>query len=329
MARCLEEGLAAARGAPTAVRHLERAPFAGSSSFAAEKVHAVLASGEEIDVFFKDLNPRNQLDEARSIREHGLERSRRELLMYQNVLAPLNLGTPALYGSRWEPSEDRYWLFLEHAGPKRLSRLGDFSLWVEATGWVARLHAIDLSALGERIEFLPRYDDEHFATCAQQIERSLSRFEPGHRRVIVEALARYRESVDYLRALPACLIHGEYFGKNVMIRPGSTDNTIAVIDWETAAIGPRAIDLVSMTAGRWTSEQRAIMCSAYARTYEAETGQPVDLNALYREMAHVGLYRALWWLGYWSRGDDAHIGRWIKELETMLSITFSACDDLA
>lgn len=318
MMESLARGLGALRGGTTTVKRLERHRFEGSSSFATERLHATLGSGEQIDVFFKDLNPRNLLEEAQAIRQEGLERSRRELLTYKNVLARLDLGTPALYGSRWEPAEDRYWIFLEDAGPKRLSRLGDFRLWVEATAWIAKLHAVDPAALGEAANFLPRYEPGHFDTCEEQVQDNLARFSPEDRHIVKAALDRYRECKAYLRRLPTCLIHGEYFGKNVMIRSASPARQVAAIDWETAAIGPRCVDLVSIMAGRWTSLQRGVMCRAYASAFTEATGRPVDLAELHQEIAHVGLYRALWWLGYWSRGDDAHIARWMKELEAVL-----------
>lgn len=318
MARSLAEGLGNVGGKRKVVRRLDREPFSGSSSFATERIRALLDDGEWFNVFFKDLNPSNQLDEAQRIRDMGLERSRREMLMYQKILAPLQLDTPKLYGYRWEPNEDIYWIFLEDVGPKRLSRLGDFSLWVDATRWAARLHAVDHSVITEQADFLPHYDAEHFVVCARRLEENLSKFNSHQQERISQALDHYYKMIDYLSSLPSCLIHGEYFGKNVIIRPGKTEHAIAVIDWETAAFGPRCVDLVSITAGRWTPEQRGIMYKAYAEQYETETGQQVDMDALAQEMGHVAVYRALWWLGYWSKGDDAHITRWLKELEAVM-----------
>ncbi|MEJ2513523.1 MAG: hypothetical protein P8Y72_18235, partial [Anaerolineales bacterium] len=135
MVKSLEKGLSNIHGKSKVVKELIREPFAGSSSFATERIRALLDDNELVNIFFKDLDPNNQLDEAQRIRDIGLERSNREFLMYQKILPPLQIGTPKLYGYRWEPSEDIFWIFLEDAGPKRLSRLGDFSLWVDATSW--------------------------------------------------------------------------------------------------------------------------------------------------------------------------------------------------
>ena len=314
----LEDGLCHIFGRTRVVKQVNREVFHGSSSFATEKIKVLLDEEEWIHVFFKDLNPCNLLDEAQKIREAGFERSRREFFMYQRILAPLNLGTPTLYGYRWDPGQGFYWLFLEDAGPKRLSRLGDFYLWVEAARWVAKLHALDPNQWVNDTDFIPRYDSEHFTLCGRRIEENMDRFDPKQRHVIFLALTRYHKVFDYLVSLPPHLIHGEYFGKNVMIRPGEDENKIAVIDWETAAFGPRCVDLVSITAGRWTKEQRDAMCKAYADQYASETGHPVDMESLKYELQCIALYRAIWWLGYWAKGDEAHINRWIRELETVM-----------
>lgn len=319
MLESLSEGISHMQGKRRTVKRLERKPFSGSSSFSTERVRALLDDEEWLDIFFKDLNPDGLLYDAQIIRQAGMERSRREMLMYCNILAPLNLDTPALYGCRWEPGNNLYWIFLEDTGPKRLSRLGDFSLWVEATRWAARLHAIRPDDIKGPVDFLPRYDTRHFTDCARQLEQNTAKFNDKQKIMISRALDRYYAILDDLCALPQHLIHGEYFGKNIMIRPENTEKTIAVIDWETAAFGPRCVDIVSITAGRWTPEQRAVMCGAYIEQYEIETGQHLEIDALAKELQLVALYRTLWWLGYWSNGDDTHINRWMKELDAVMN----------
>jgi hypothetical protein len=85
-----------------------------------------------VDEYEKDLSPRHQLNVAQIIRKPGMERSRREFQMYRQGLNRLQLGTPALYVFRWEPHRGLYWLLLEQACPKRLSRLGDIGFWLAA-----------------------------------------------------------------------------------------------------------------------------------------------------------------------------------------------------
>jgi hypothetical protein len=75
---------------------------------------------------------------------------------------------------------------------------------------------------------------------------------------------------------------------------------------------------VSISAGRWTPEQRQVMYQAYAEQYEIETGGKIEIEELEEEIKIVAVYRALWWLGYWAKGDDAHISRWMKELTAIM-----------
>lgn len=318
MMQSLEAGLKSIFGDRMHLKRLLREPFEGSSSFVVERIHAIMEDGKSLNMFFKDLNPDNLLKEAQEIRQSGLERGQREVFMYKDVLSQFQLGTPKLYGHRWDPKRSLYWIFLEDAGPKRLSRLGDFSLWVAAARWVARLHAIDISGISDEEGLLTEYNASHYFLCRQRIEDNLSEFNAEDQVVISRALNLYCKMNDYLNELPLCLVHGEYFGKNVIIRPGEAENAIAVIDWETAAFGPRCVDLVSISAGRWTAEQRLAMYQAYAQQYEIETGEKVEINELEEEIKIVAVYRALWWLGYWAKGDDAHITRWMKELMVVL-----------
>src|SRR5262249_4817035 len=121
MSETLREGLSRLRGRPVTVRAVERQYCPRSSSFWAERLRVLLDGGTYLPVFFKDLNPRHQINNARMLRSGGLEPSRRELLMYQQVLSRQNLGTPELYAWRWDPGGGVFWLFLEDAGGSRLA----------------------------------------------------------------------------------------------------------------------------------------------------------------------------------------------------------------
>jgi len=86
-----------------------------------------------------------------------------------------------------------------------------------------------------------------------------------------------------------------------MLRRATGDRRIIVIDWETAAVGPPTFDLVSLTAGKWTEEERRAMRAAYFEEYRAATGQRLDREAFCRELAGVSLYQSLEWLAWWGR----------------------------
>jgi aminoglycoside phosphotransferase (APT) family kinase protein len=125
------------------------------------------------------------------------------------------------------------------------------------------------------------------------------------------------------------MIHGELFCKNILIRPDRATDAIAVIDWETAAIGPLYVDLVSITSGRWTRSQRVAMRRAYFEachssadraTISAATGD-ADWNRFNEEVDLVAVLQAIRWLGFWVVSGDpgeakyaSRVSRWIREL---------------
>jgi hypothetical protein len=317
MIAALEAGLCGQRQ-PVVIQELKRENLGGSSSFATERLLVRLGDGRNLEIFFKDLNPARQLPEAKEIREPGLGPSRREYWMYTEVLDRGRHGTPELYASRWTESDGRLWLFLEFAGPKRLSRLGDFALWVDAARWAGAFHAAtrDIDSCARRL--LGRFDTPRYTESARRLEESLGRFVEEDRATLRVALDLLDAACERASSLPRCLLHGEYFGKNVMIRPDSEQH-IAVVDWETAAVGPGAVDLVSIAAGRWTRDQRQEMYRAYYDAYRSTVTDCPPWSAFKVETEDVALCQAILWLAYWSRGDDAHVNRWMRELRTVLA----------
>jgi hypothetical protein len=319
MIETLSEGLNKSDGRPRRIVRLERSPYLESTSFPAERIKAHLDSGDRLDIFFKDLHSENLLDEARSLRAAGMERSEREFRMYRDVLSRLPLSTPELYGSRWTPEAGICWIFLEDAGPFPLRQIGDFSCWLKAARWAARLHAVDPADIMEYAPALPEYDAEHYRFCAERAARNRSAFKEEHQALLDEALDRFHAARKTLAALPKHLIHGEFFGKNIVIRPEQDETAVAVTDWESAAFGPRCVDLVSLTSGKWSDERRAEMINAYIDQSERETGGVIDRTSFSAEFETVALYRALWWVGYWSESKGAAINGWVKELKNVLT----------
>lgn len=306
----LKPGLEAALSRPVDIVGILAGEFDASSSFSAGRIEVVLASGLSIPVFAKDLNPANQLPEARVVREATLTRSRREVYVYREILGNMGVGTPTFYAALWDESKGWFWLFLEDAGPKRLSRLGDFALWMEAAGWLGRFHRV--AARLEPRPSLPVIELDILRSRCLRAASTFSRLDPAEQWEVecgLEALDRHLEDVF---AGPQCMIHGEFFGKNVVIRPSSAEERIAVVDWETAALGSPHLDLVSLTAGRWTLEQRLAMRRAYfdMAMPEGNASAWQELNA---QLDSAALVNAFSWLGWWSDGDDAHINRWLSE----------------
>ncbi len=309
MAETLEQGLSRLRGRSVRIREIRREFLRSSSSFRTERLHVVLDGGNPLRVFFKDLNPEHQMDKARTVREFGLASSHRELQMYQSVLSPAHFGTLHLYASRWD-DRGLYWIFLEDGGRTLLRSFADVERWTVAARWAARFHAATRDLPEAQTSFLPRYDHSHYRECAERVRQILPNLEAGERRLVSRGLDCYAKCIDWLGARPRTVIHGQFFGQNIMLRTGHAGPEVAVIDWETAALGPGSFDLVS---------------PAYFEAYQAETRQPMDWESFCRDLAPVVLYQSLKWLAWWGhhRRLSHKFSNFMKELGTVLEEHFA------
>jgi hypothetical protein len=320
MIETLEEGLSHLSGDRVRVGSIRARELRKRGSFAIHRLDVQLEAGDVLPVVFKDLNPLRQLQNAKHIRRLELRRSRREIWMYRHVLPGLALGTPRLYGYRWEPKRGNLWLFVEDVGPRRLGHGGDLALFEEAAAWAGRFHAATGASSDQR---LLQYDRVHYERRGRELEAHLELIAEESRPLVERALARHGTLLQLVDGLPHGLIHGEFFGPNVLVRRDRTTDAIAVIDWETAATGPQYVDLVSISAGRWARSQRMAMRRAYFDARHApvaDGADGVDWRRFNEEVDVVAVLQAVSWLGFWvncERSDPkyaSHVSRWMREL---------------
>ncbi|MBI2815390.1 MAG: phosphotransferase [Acidobacteria bacterium] len=325
MAETLQEGLSQLRGRALRIVELVRHPLEKPSSFHCERLRVLLGGGEQLPVFFKDLNPQNQSEETRRIRRADISLSRRELLMYRSVFARERFGTPQLYAFRWEPSRAILWLFLEDAGLLTLNNSGDFTHWVETAKWAARFHAAVRHFPTSRIGFLPQFDRSHYWDCVKRVQSKLPELSSDDRAFVYQSLEDYIPLIEWLSGLPRTLIHGEMFPSNIVLRAGAHERLIAAVDWESAAIGPHMLDVVSLTSGMWNVEQRRILWRNYFDQYQLATGVELDWDAFTRELGGIALYHALSWIARWpGRNFAPQLQGWIAELKSVMKYYFLA-----
>jgi len=324
MTETLEEGLSRLRSQPVRIREMRREFLESSSSFRTERLHVSLDGGRPLRVVFKDLDPEHQLEKARAVREFDLAPSHREVQMYQTILSPERFETLHLYGFRWEPEQGRYWIFLEDGGRSLLRSSADVSRWAVAARWAARFHAATRDLPDARTSFLPRYDHAYYWTCAERAWQILPNLDAAERRLVERGLECYTKRIDRLGALPCHVIHGQLFGQNIMLRRRNGALKVAVIDWETAALGPGAFDLASLTAGKWTKEEKRLMRAAYFEEYQTATGAHLDREAFYEDLAALILHQSLKWLGWWGhhRSLSHKFASFLKELRAVLEDHF-------
>lgn len=315
----LEDAFSKLHGQPIRIQTVEGETCVHESSFHAEHLRIRFKNGDSVPVFFKDLNPQNQIAPARKVRNNSLGPSYQELRVYRRILSRVNLGTPQLYSVRWEPARGTYWLFLEDIGGARLRDSRNYKRWVPAAQWAARFHARTRSLPPSATRFLPVYDGRHFRRCAEKVRSILPGLQPQDLQLVEAGLAHYANRLEWFAALPRTIIHGQYFGKNIMLRPLNHIQPLAVIDWETAALGPGTYDLCSISSGRWTERQRFAMWRAYFDEYCTEAKLARNWQEFCEEAREMELYQALEWLAWWRNRSVSHnFGRWIKELKRIV-----------
>ena len=260
-----------------------RRPYPYATSWPLEEIELARLDGGKLHVLLK------RFDESPTTRPSVVRDPAREVAAYR-LLAGEQLGTPHCYAS------GSCWLVLEKVEGVELWQCGDREAWEAAARWAARLHS--------------RFDGRRLS--APPLLRRDAQF---HGRWFARARALAGEKVDELRpagevavarldALPQTLVHGELYPANVLI----AGPRVAVVDWETAAIGPGVIDLAALLTGLTSGEREAIV-QAFGGV------DPLDLAA-------AQLVLAVQWLG-WCEGWQAppeHRRDWFAEARSAAGV---------
>jgi aminoglycoside phosphotransferase (APT) family kinase protein len=182
-------------------------------------------------------------------------------MVYETVLPYLGMPTLRYYGATPDATAKRQWLFIEDGRGRKYSPASRM-LRVEAARWIGRLHvsAADAASCAGLAERLPRRDHEYYLEQARSAIASLSVQRENlsiwaEDRAVLEAVlsycrlieARWSEVDDFYRQMPSTLIHGDFAGRNIRYRPAATGSAVVTLwpfDWEDAAWGPPALDLI-------------------------------------------------------------------------------------
>lgn len=312
----LEAALSARLGRAVSVREVQRKPLSRASRFASERIGAVLQDGSTLLLFFKDLFHSARGRRASTSR---LERGSREWLVYRRVLEGRPFDTPHLHGSLWDPEHARCCLFLEWVPGQTLSQAAGLDLWSAAARWAARFHVRSQEIPLAELACVPRDDQLGYGVRADLLRARLPDADPADRQLIEESLSVYEGMSEHLARLPQSLVHGELFPANIIVRrevAGSRSSPIAVIDWETAAIGPSYADIVSLTTGHAPEAQEA-MLSTYFHEYRAAGGGRLEWQRFRQDIGAVRFVHAMKWLSWFARPGAPRRRRrlrWMDEL---------------
>jgi thiamine kinase-like enzyme len=147
------------------------------------------------------------------------------------------------------------------------------------------------------------------------VGQALTRRDPPSRALWERLVRNYDQVIQRLVALPATLIHGEFYASNVLVETSADGVRMCPVDWEMAALGPGLVDLAALTAGRWSDEDRSALAEAYLGGLRAAGAARAGLEELLASLDDCRLHVAMLWLG-WSRDwtpPPEHAHDWLAE----------------
>jgi hypothetical protein len=279
-----------------------RSPY--SSSFTIEELEVTFDNSETITTIFKNLSSEAMLEGARQAKPNFLYAPEREIQTYRSLLAELNLGTAAMYGSIVEPTLQRYWLFLEKVSGEGLYEIGEFETWLKVAQWLGRFHAsVDVEEAQQALPLLLRYDASFYWDWLHRARELAGA-------ALDQITERYDRVIEVLLALPRSVLHGEFYPSNILIQRQAVIR-VCPVDWEMAAIGPALSDVAALASGKWGRDERLRILKAYCAALPKRL-QPGDLITAF-DCCQLQL--AVHWIG-WSRNwspPQEHAHDWLAE----------------
>jgi hypothetical protein len=211
-----------------------------------------------------------------------------EARVYAELLQPLKVSTPWLYGVYEDASSGHVWLVLDFLEESvRVQKSLDAQAMGLAARWLGQFQALCRERMRTDLPFLQRYDEEYYLAWARRTLEFFGRYRQPTS-WLKQLCVRFHEEVNALLSVPPTVIHGEYYPKNILYR----DGTIYPVDWESAALAAGEIDLASLTEA-WPE---AIMreCEAQYKAARWPYDSPDDFE---RRLGAARLYLHFRWLG--------------------------------
>ena len=282
--RELQHALAATiRGGASDVRLVERIRHDYASSFPAEIVRCRVGSVERMLLCKYEIEQPNTTHGHRS----GVSY---EAHVYRSVLEGLPLTTAPVAGTYADAETGRTWLFLDYLDDAvRADETSQPGRSLRAAArWAADFHALGAARCDtDTATGLVVYDREYYTGFSRRTALFLQEIgEPSPR--VEEICAAFEALVDELLAAPPTIVHGEFTPHNVLIR----DRRPYPVDWESAAVGCWAIDLVSL-AQKWPAR----IVRACRHDYVSRRWPGADVGDVSRILDIAEMYWDFRWLG--------------------------------
>ncbi len=209
-----------------------------------------------------------------------------EARVYQDVLQGLGFSTARFYGVHKDEKNGAAWLILEYMGKGRpASWSTDTEPIIRSAGWIGKFHATNEKRIrGGQAKFLRRYDADYYRGWARRARRLFRHGFPW----LAPLCNEFERKIPKLLEAPQTIIHGEYFGSNILYQRGVSRPT----DWQSAAIAPGEVDLASLTHS-WISSVVRKCEREYARSR-----WPSGIPEHFQETLDLArAYMSLRWLG--------------------------------
>ena len=288
---CIERVVAEHFAAPpAAIVAIDRTRSEFSSFYAADVITVRLESGRQFKIFLKNFGSFDHAKDTMAARRE------REVIVYRDVLAGSDLGTPRYYGSVWDEAQGRFWLLLEFVEGLPMSHLG-FEDWVASAAWLGRMYGYfsQHPEKWQRCAALVRHDAAFFHDIARQALQTVSAHSSEFGKRLEPIVARYGAAVEVMTAQPKTLVHGTYRPPQIIFDKSRDPVRICPVDFEKAAVGASLYDLTFIADGFDTPRLHRLF-EAY-RSEAARAGVNVPDDA---EMTHIvncfRLHRIMNWL---------------------------------
>lgn len=262
---------------------LDRSIHLRMSTFPLEIVRCRLSSGEVVEVVCKYADDQ---DFRSSSYRGGVPY---EAAVYRDILQSCALPVPGFRGTYNDTTTGRIWLVLDYLNGAEKSGETHNGL-VYAAEWLGRFHGVN-AGMDASHSVLRVYDAEYFIGWADRTIE-FARAEISRAPWLKELAIAYTERVPGLFRHPLTVIHGEYYYKNVLV----ADGVAYPLDWETAAVGPGAVDIAALTEC-WREEIVSQCLARYCATRWPD-GAPEDFAEV------LDIARA-YWLFRWP-GEVEH-----------------------
>ena len=167
-----------------------------------------------------------------------------EAKVYSEVLQPLGTTAPAFYGIYHDKTRGTMWLITEYLpGGSPASWSKDPRAMIRSANWIGRFHALNENRFSSRgLKFLRKYDTKYYVGWADRTNKLFRHWQPQYP-WLSTICEEFEALIPRLLEAPKTVIHGEYFGSNIVYQNG----TSRPIDWQSAAIAPGEVDLASLT----------------------------------------------------------------------------------